>query len=117
VQARALAVGSFAPTAGVSTKLGESVIEQWFSEMPTATRERVVFFTILGSSNQNDRSFVSDGEASLVISAWPSVIPYLDLLSLVGQSHWIEEPADVDAAFPKRNVALRRVAHWFKTMF
>jgi hypothetical protein len=117
VQNRETTVGSGAPTADGATRLGNSVIEQWFAEMSPATRERVVFYTILGSANQNDRSFVADGEDGLVISAWPSVIPYLDLLSLVGQSEWVESTAELDALLPRQNMAFRRVAHWFKAMF
>jgi phosphatidylserine/phosphatidylglycerophosphate/cardiolipin synthase-like enzyme len=80
-------------------------------------RERVIFYTILGSHNQNDRSLVSDGEVAFVLSNWPSVIPYLDLISLVGQSDWIEDPAQLDPYLPRAGVLKRRLAHWFKFTF
>ena len=72
---------------------------------------------MLGSANQNDRSFLSDGEVVLALSNWPPVIPYLDLLSIIGQSTWIETPEELDALLPRRGALLTRVAHWFKTMF
>lgn len=117
VQSRSAAVGSFSQNPNHVMRLGDDVIEQWFREMPPETRERVVFYTILGSSNQNDRSFVSDGEDALLLSSWPSVIPYLDLLSLVGQSRWIEDPAELEELLPRQHSVKRRVAHWFKNMF
>ena len=117
VQARATAVGSFAENPNGVIRLGDAVVEQWFSEMTPETRERVVFYTMLGSPNQNDRSIVSDGEDAIVLSNWPAVIPYLDLLSLVGQSQWIDDPAQLDRWLPRRNMPMRRVAHWFKAMF
>ncbi|MBL0169945.1 MAG: hypothetical protein IPP90_04310 [Gemmatimonadaceae bacterium] len=117
VQSRASSIGSFTSYPNTVISLGDSVVQRWYDEMTPATRERVVFFTILGSPNQNDRSFVADGEDALVLSNWPSIIPYLDLLSLVGQSKWIETPAELDALLPRQNFLKTRVAHWFKFVF
>ena len=77
----------------------------------------MIFLTLLGSANQNDRSFVSDGEVVIALSNWPAVIPYLDLLSIIGQSRWVETTAELDTLLPRRGAVLTRVAHWFKTMF
>ena len=117
VQARATSVGSFAQFPDTVVRLGDEAVQRWYGEMSADDRERVVFFTILGSSNQNERSMVSDGEDALVLSNWPSVIPYLDLLSLVGQSRWIEDPAELEALMPRQNAMKRRLAHWFKNVF
>lgn len=111
------AVRSFEETPRALRELGAEALQRWFDDLDPATKERVVFFTVLGSANQNDRSFTLDGEVAFVISRWPSVIAYLDLISLVGQSTWIEDPAAVDAFIPRASSPKRRLAHWWKLIF
>jgi hypothetical protein len=117
VAARGTAVQSFGPHPDPLIDVGTEVVEAWYDNLPPAERDRVIFLTLLGSANQNDRSFVSDGEVVLALSNWPAVIPYLDLLSIIGQSRWVESTAELDALLPRRGAVLSRVAHWFKTMF
>jgi hypothetical protein len=117
VSSRGEAVQSFGAHPEPLIDVGEEVVRRWYAELPIAQRERVVFFTMLGSANQNDRSFTSDGEIVITLSNWPAVIPYLDLLSIIGQSKWVETTDELDALLPRRSVVLTRVAHWFKTMF
>lgn len=97
--------------------IGGPVVADWLRGLTPPVRDRVVFYTIMGSQNQNARSMVEDGEVGIVVSAWPSVVPYIDFLSLVGQSHWIEDPADLAALFPPQSGMKRRLAHWFRLAF
>ena len=117
VAARQEAIGSFGVNPDALIDVGTDVVQQWYDQLPAAERERVIFVTLLGSANQNDRSFVSDGEVVIALSDWPPVIPYLDLLSIIGQSVWVESTAELDRLLPPRNRMLTRVSHWFKTMF
>jgi hypothetical protein len=117
VSSRGEAVQSFGAHPEPLIDVGEEVVRRWYAELPAAQRERVVFYTMLGSANQNDRSFTSDGEIVITLSNWPAVIPYLDLLSIIGQSKWVETTNELDALLPRRSLVLTRVAHWFKTMF
>ena len=117
VQTRQQTIGTFTNTPTANSRLGDAAVQRWLNEMPRDARERVIFYTMLGSSNQNDRSVVSDGEDALIISNWPSIIPYLDLLSLVGQSQWLDDPKQLDALLPRQNIVKRRFAHWFKYLF
>ncbi len=117
VASRRTAVQSFGPHPDPLIDIGSDVVQRWYNELPSAERERVIFMTLLGSANQNDRSFVSDGEVVIALSNWPAVIPYLDLLSIIGQSRWVETTEELDELLPRRGVVLTRVAHWFKSMF
>jgi hypothetical protein len=117
VAARDAAVGSFGPNPDALIDVGSDVVNAWYAALPDSVRARVIFISLLGSANQNDRSFLSDGEVVLALSNWPPVIPYLDLLSIIGQSTWVETPEELDALLPRRGALLTRVAHWFKTMF
>jgi hypothetical protein len=111
------AIGSFEDHEDPLRDLGGEVPQRWYDALPATTRERVVFFTVLGSANQNDRSFALDGEDALVMSRWPSVVAYLDLITLVGQSHWIEDPAALDGFLPAHSGLKTRLGHWFRLAF
>lgn len=117
LQRPADAVASFAAYADALRDVGGDVLRRWYAELPAASKERVVFFTVIGSANQNDRSFALDGEDALVISRWPSVLAYLDLITLVGQSEWIEDPAALDSLLPRHSAIKTRLAHWFHFAF
>lgn len=117
VAARGTAVQSFGAHPDPLIDVGTDVVQRWYDDLPPAERDRVIFLTLLGSANQNDRSFVSDGEVVVALSNWPAVIPYLDLLSIIGQSRWVETTEELDALLPPRGAILTRVSHWFKTMF
>ena len=107
----------FAVAPDTAQRLGDAVVRQWQADMSVASREQVIFYTVLGSANQNDRSMVSDGEAALLLANWPAVIPYLDLLTLVGQCRWIESPDELESLLPRRGVLHTGLAHWFKFIF
>lgn len=97
--------------------VGDGTVQRWFEALPSADRERVVFYTVVGSHNQNARSFVMDGEAALVMSGWPAVIPYIDLISLVGQSRWLDGPEELAALLPPQGSFATKLSHWFRLAF
>ena len=117
VRRPAAAVASFEEFPDALSDVGGDALQRWYDELPADARERVVFFTVLGSANQNDRSMAIDGEAAFVIARWPLALAYLDLLSLIGQSRWIEDPAELGAFLPQHSSLKRRLAHWFKLVF
>lgn len=110
-------VASFAEPPAPRVDFGQAELSGWYKGLTPEARDRVVFYTMLGSANQNDRSMVSDGEAVLVMANWPSVIAYIDLISLIGQSRWVDDPKVLDALLPPRGDVLTRIAHWFKYVF
>lgn len=117
VQSRQEAVRSFQEFPDAIIDVGGGVVQTWFNGLTPEARERVVFYTVMGSQNQNARSMVSDGEDAFVVSNWPSIIPYLDLIALVGQSRWLEDAADLDKLLPPQSKTRTRLAHWFKLAF
>ena len=117
VQTRSVAVRSFEAYPDAMIDLGEDMVPAWTASLDPASRERVIFYTVMGSHNQNYRSMVTDGEDAFVVANWPSVIPYLDLISLVGQSRWVETTAELDALVPPQGWLKARLTHWFKLGF
>jgi hypothetical protein len=116
VQSRVEAVASFDEMPDAFVDVGAGMVLDWFARLDPAARERVVFYTIMGSHNQNYRSMVIDGEVAFIISQWPSIIPYLDLISLIGQSRWIEDAAELERLVPADPGWRRRVARWVKVV-
>jgi phosphatidylserine/phosphatidylglycerophosphate/cardiolipin synthase-like enzyme len=117
VQSRTAAVERFEEFPDALLDLGGATVRDWFAKLTPAARERAVLYTVMGSQNQNFRSMVTDGETAFVVANWPSVIPYLDLISLVGQSRWIETQAELDALIPPRGPVRVGMAHWFRLVF
>jgi phosphatidylserine/phosphatidylglycerophosphate/cardiolipin synthase-like enzyme len=117
LEARSAAVASLEEMPDARIDIGSDVVQRWYDGLDPATRQRVVFYTMLGSANQNDRSMVSDGEAVIVLSGWPSVTATIDLISLIGQSKWVDDPAELDRYLPRHSDVATRIAHWFKFAF
>lgn len=117
VQMRANAVKSFDNFPDATVDVGDGNMQAWFESLAAADRARVVFYTIIGSHNQNARSMVTDGEDAFVVSAWPSVIPYLDLIALVGQSRWPEDPSELAELLPPQSPFKTRLSHWARLAF
>lgn len=117
VQARTAAVANFDAYPDAFLDVGSSTVQRWYDALPPAVRERAMFYTLMGSHNQNARSMVVDGEDAFVISGWPAIIPSLDLISLIGQSTWLDDPAQLDVLLPPQSRFRTRLAHWFKVAF
>ncbi len=96
---------------------GAQYIGRWYDSLDVTARERVVFYTIMGSQNQNARSMVMDAEDALVVAKWPATIPYLDALALIGQSHWVETQAELDRYVPRMGPFLTLLTHWARLAF
>jgi hypothetical protein len=107
----------FIPSVHQFVTIADGPIQNWFDSLKPEVREKVVFYTVMGSQNQNARSMVMDGEVALVTSAWPSVIPYIDLISLIGQSVWLDDPAQLQLLLPPQSKFRTRMAHWFRYFF
>ncbi|HTJ23463.1 MAG TPA: hypothetical protein VL383_13760 [Gemmatimonadaceae bacterium] len=116
VQTRSAAVNTFDGYPDAWVDVGGAVVQDWFNSLDARTRERVVFYTLFGSQNQNTRSMVVDGEVCFVVSHWPSVIPYLDFIALAGESQWLDDPADLAALLPPHSEWLRRIERWIKLL-
>jgi phosphatidylserine/phosphatidylglycerophosphate/cardiolipin synthase-like enzyme len=117
VQSRTEAVTRFEEYPDASLDIGTGYVQDWESGLTSDVRERVVFYTIMGSQNQNYRSMVMDAEVAFVVANWPSVIPYLDAIALIGQSEWMDTPAELDALLPPMGRVITFFAHWGRLAF
>jgi phosphatidylserine/phosphatidylglycerophosphate/cardiolipin synthase-like enzyme len=114
VQERSAAVTSFAEIPDAIADVGGGMVRDWYDSLDEATRERVVFYTVMGSHNQNTRSMVIDAEVAFVIAHWPAIIPYIDLITLIGQTEWPETVDELNGLLPVDGRWKRRLANWVR---
>jgi hypothetical protein len=93
---------------------GGGMIASWHESLADRTRDHVIFYTLMGSHNQNSRSMVIDAEVGLLISQWPAIIPYIDLVVVIGQTVWIDRADDLAELLPLETGWRRRLAHWLR---
>lgn len=96
---------------------GAPYLPTWYDSLHLGDRERVVFYTIMGSQNQNGRSMIMDAEDALVVAKWPATIAYLDAISLIAQSQWVETQAEIDRYLPAMPAWLTLLTHWGRLAF
>jgi hypothetical protein len=58
-----------------------------------------------------------DAEDAIVVAKWPAVIPYLDAISLIGQSKWVTSQAELDRYLPPMSAWRTRLTHWARLAF
>jgi hypothetical protein len=91
-------------------------LERWEETLEPAVRERLIFYLMLGSANQNYRSMLLDGEVAVVVSGWASIIAVLDFISIMGQSTWVSDLEELEALLPDFERYRRAVGQWLKTL-
>jgi hypothetical protein len=111
---RSEALAGFTGLPEATIDVGGHMIENWLETLTPEARDQVILYSVMGSHNQNYRSMVIDGEVALVTSQWPAVIPYIDLVSIVGQSRWIEDPEELAEFLPVYPEWKRRLGRWLK---
>jgi hypothetical protein len=114
VQERPAAVAGFAELPDALADVGGGMVQDWYASLDPATRERVIFYTMMGSHNQNSRSMLIDAEVGFLIAHWPAIIPYIDLITLIGQTEWLTSHAQLDGLLPRDNRWKQRIANWVR---
>jgi len=79
-------------------------------------RETAVFYHVVGSSNQDYRSMLMDGEVALVISGKASIHGLLDALMLAGAAVWVDDVAVLDQYLPRYEGFKWKASRWIKNM-
>jgi hypothetical protein len=108
------ALSGFSGTPEATIDVGGHMVRTWLERLDEEAQERVVFFSLMGSQNQNYRSMIMDGEVAFVAAHWPAVVPYMDLVSIVSQSRWFDDPDDLAELLPEYSEWRRRLGRWIK---
>lgn len=107
------AVEEFA-MADAMQKVGALVINPVLDSVSASERSRWVFFLQVGSSNQDYRSMVMDGEGAVVVSGWTSLYAVPDFVLLTGLVRWIDDPSELDRLLPPPGGLKKRLARWVR---
>jgi hypothetical protein len=104
-------------------ELGRSLREDFFDLVRSVgenstevQRETAVFYHIVGSSNQDYRSMLMDGEVALVISGKASIHGLLDALMLAGAAVWLEDVEVLNEYLPRYEGFKWKSSRWIKNM-
>lgn len=73
-------------------------------------RERMIYYLMVGSANQDYRSAYMDGEAAVLLSGWSSVVSLVDLGLIINLSYWIDDLGMLDALIPPPSELQRALA-------
>jgi len=79
-------------------------------------RARVMYFLMIGSTNQDYRSMYMDGEASVLLSGWSGVVSLVDFGLIMTLSVWIDDLDMLDALIPPPTDFQRGTSRHFRPL-
>lgn len=82
---------------------------------PAEEMERVIYYLMVGSANQDYRSMFMDGEASVLLSGWSTVVGLMDFGLIVNLSVWVDDLDMLDALLPPPSPLRLRLARWVRS--
>ena len=86
----------------------------WFNSTDEVTRDRAALFLTLGSHNQDFRGTIMDGETLYVVSGGHAIVGYLDFVSILLSTTWVDTPEELDALIPEHSGFWRWVGRHLK---
>jgi hypothetical protein len=72
----------------------------YLASLSPEERERVMYYLVIGSANEDYRSMLMDGEASVLLSGWSGVVGLIDFSLIMNLSVWIDDLEMLDALLP-----------------
>jgi hypothetical protein len=103
-------------TADALGEAGQRLWTAYRNWLEPAKRDKVMYYLLVGSANEDYRSMFMDGEASVLISGWSSVMSLVDFGLLANLSVWVDDLTLLDALLPPPSDFQRRVARWLRSM-
>ncbi|MFI5210489.1 MAG: hypothetical protein ACHQ2E_08595, partial [Gemmatimonadales bacterium] len=94
----------------------QRLFESFDAQLSVGERERVIYYLLVGSANEDYRSMFMDGEASVLLSGWFGVVGLLDFTLLLNLSVWVDDLNLLDALLPPPSGIQRSVARQIKPL-
>jgi len=101
------------PVDTAASRRSDEMMRGYEASIPEGERKRVSFYFAEGSQNMDDRGLMSDGEATLIVSA-PQAAGLVDLFYMMARTTWIEREAELNRLLPPRSSLVHRFARWIK---
>jgi hypothetical protein len=77
-------------------------------------QEEVFFFLTVGSHNEDYRGMIMDGEVSVIVAGQHAMIAFLDFLSIIGLTDWVESIEELETMLPRHGWLTREFARFVK---
>ena len=94
------------------TEASRRLADAFERTLPEHGRDRVIYYLMVGSPNQDYRSMFMDGEATVLLSGWSTVLSLIDFGLIINLSVWVDDLALLDALLPPPTAFQRKVARW-----
>jgi hypothetical protein len=94
----------------------QRLYESFHAQLNQEERERVIYYLLVGSANEDYRSMFMDGEASVLLSGWFGVVSLLDFTLLLNLSVWVDDLELLDTLLPPPSGVQRRLARQLRPM-
>jgi hypothetical protein len=94
----------------------QKLFESFDARLSQEERERVIYYLLVGSANEDYRSMFMDGEASVLLSGWFGVVAVLDFTLLMNLSVWVDNLELLNALLPPPSGIQRRIARQIRPM-
>jgi hypothetical protein len=78
------------------------LMASWSEGLSEQERAEAIVYLTLGSQNQDYRSMIMDGEALFVVGRTWAMVAYLDFISLMGQTTWVENVEQLEELLPRQ---------------
>lgn len=81
----------------------ERIVDAWGDALSPRDRERLIYYLVIGSHNQDYRGKIMDGEVLVAVSRAEAMIAYLDFVHLLALTTWVKHVDEVDALLPSHS--------------
>ncbi len=89
-----------------------------FSEQARAQKpDRVVYYLLMGSHNEDYRSMLLDGEDLLLLSHFGAAVGIADFVLMPSLCTWVDTPDQLHRYLPRGRGMVRRIASWGRILF
>ena len=92
------------------------VMSDVLEQLPPERRAGLVWYLMVGSANQNNRSLMLDGEASVLLSGGSALQGLMDFIVLLGLCTWLESPEQLDQFIPPPGGFHRLIGRWIRVL-
>ena len=92
------------------------VMSDVLEQLPPERRAGIVWYLMVGSANQNNRSLMLDGEASVLLSGGSALQGLMDFIVLLGLCTWLESPEQLDQFIPPPGSFHRLIGRWIRVL-
>jgi len=80
-----------------------ALIASWGQELTPQERGEAILYLTVGSHNQDYRSMIMDGEVLLVVGRTWAMIAYLDFVSVMAQTTWVNDVQQLEKLLPRHS--------------